>query len=201
VFEVLNGQSRRHGRHQGACQRYVSLTHCAVGLRGSRFHSIFHLSEDHSRETFTSEIEFHVLELPKLRLAGTDRQAKLDRWARFLRAQTAEELENLACEDAIMTTAKDALHELSSDPTAQRLARERETAVLMHRHLINSSLEHGREEGLRVAAHAVRALCDVLGVEMDTVREERLLALNCDELAELVQHLKTERRWPEGYYR
>ena len=129
----------------------------------------------------------------------TDRQAKLERWARFLRAQTTEELEDLAREDAIMTTAKDALHELSSDPTAQRLARERETAVLMHRHLINSSLAHGREEGLLVAAHAVRALCDVLGIEIDALREQRLLALDCAALTELVQQLKTERRWPEGF--
>jgi predicted transposase/invertase (TIGR01784 family) len=116
-------------------------------LKGSRFHSIFQLSEVHSQERFSPEIEFHVLELPKLPLADTGRQAKLELWARFLRAQTTEELEELAREDATMTTAKDTLQELSSDPVAQRLARERETAVLMHRHLVNSSLEHGLEQG------------------------------------------------------
>jgi predicted transposase/invertase (TIGR01784 family) len=184
-------------------------------LRGSRFHSIFHLSEDDSRENFSTEIEFHVLELPKLPLARPDRQAKLDLWARFLRAQSVEELEELAREDAIMTTAKDALQELSSDPTAQRLARERETAVLMHRHLINSSLEQGREEGrtegrvegraegrvegrvegLMVAVHLASEMLDI---EIDTVKEQQLASLTCDQLAALVEHLKTDRRWPDG---
>jgi predicted transposase/invertase (TIGR01784 family) len=172
-------------------------------LRGSRFHSIFHLSEDQSREHFTPEIEFHVLELPKLDLAETDRQAKLERWARFLRAQSAQELEELACEDAIMTTARDALQELSLDPTAQRLAHERETAVLMHRHLIASSLEQGRAEGrtegFQVADRAVRALCAVLGIEIDAVKEKQLSSLDCDQMMKLVQVLQSERRWPDGF--
>ena len=176
-------------------------------LQSSRFHSIFHLSEDHSRETFASDIEFHVLELPKLRLADAGRQVNLDRWARFLRAQTTEELEDLAREDAIMTTAKDTLQELSSDPVAQRLAWERETAVLMHRHLINSSLEQGREEGREVGRVegraegfivAVHLACEMLGIEIDAEKEQMLASLTCEQLAAHVEHLKTERRWPDG---
>jgi predicted transposase/invertase (TIGR01784 family) len=169
-------------------------------LEGARFHSTFHLLEDHSGDLFTPEIEFHVLELPKLSLAITDRQANLERWARFFRAQTVEEFQELAREDAIMTTAKDALQELSQDPESQRVARERETAVLMHRHTIAASLkqgrEEGREEGLRVA---VRALCDVLGVEIDATKEQRLASLNFEQLGNLVQQLKAERRWPDQF--
>ncbi len=116
-------------------------------LDGALFHSVFHLSEDQTREHFAPEIEFHVLELPKLSLAPQGGQAKLERWARFLTAHSLEDLERLAAEDAIMTTAKDALQELSSDPSAQRLAKDRETAVLMHRHLMAASLEAGLEQG------------------------------------------------------
>jgi predicted transposase/invertase (TIGR01784 family) len=168
-------------------------------LLGSQFHSIFHLSEDHSREKFSPEIEFHVLELPKLHLAGTNRQAKLERWARFLRAP-AEELENLASEDAIMTTAKDTLQELSADPTAQRLARESETAVLMHRHLINSSREQGRLEGRAEGlVMAIRLACEMLGTELDAAKEQLLSQLTCEQLTILMQKLKTERHWPTGF--
>jgi hypothetical protein len=141
--------------------------------------------------------------LPKLSLADPDRQAKLERWARFLRAQTAQEFEALAQEDAMMTTAKDTLQELSSDPVAQRLARERETAVLMHRHLINSSREEGREEGRAEASEGLRAavlaLCEVLGLEIDEEREKWLCTRSCDDLTKLVQRLKTDRQWPQGY--
>jgi predicted transposase/invertase (TIGR01784 family) len=165
-------------------------------LRGSRFHSIFHLFEDHSHENFSPELEFHVLELPNLNLAGTERQARLDLWARFLRAQSTEELEELAREDAIMTTAKDALQELSSDPVAQRLARERETAVLMHRHLINSSREEGRAEGLVMA---VRLACEILDIQLDAAREQLLSSFTCEQLTTLSQKLKAERRWPDSF--
>lgn len=41
-------------------------------LQGSRFHSVFHLSEDYSRERLSSELGFHVFELPKLHLAGIE---------------------------------------------------------------------------------------------------------------------------------
>ncbi len=46
-----------------------------------------------------------------------------------------------------MSTAKKTLEELSKDPEARRIASARETAVLMHRHLMNASREEGREEG------------------------------------------------------
>jgi predicted transposase/invertase (TIGR01784 family) len=145
-------------------------------LKGSRFHSVFHLSEDESRDCFTKEIEIHVLELPKLHLAAADRQAKLDRWARFLRAQTVVELEDLAREDPIMTTARDTLEELSSDPTAQRLARERETAVLMHRHLMNSSLEHGLRQGRAEGeAKALLAVLQARGLAVTDQQRQQIL--------------------------
>jgi predicted transposase/invertase (TIGR01784 family) len=157
-------------------------------LKGSRFHSIFHLSEDESRDWFTKEIEFHVLELPKLHLAAPDRQAKLERWARFLRAQTAVEFEGLAREDPIMTTARDTLEDLSSDPTAQRLARERETAVLMHQHLINSSLEHGLSQGraegeARGEAKAVLAVLEARGINATVQQRQQIL--ECTDLERL----------------
>ena len=137
-------------------------------------------------------------------LAGIDRRAKLERWARFLRAQSGEELDELAREDAMMMTAKDALQELSSDPTAQQLARERETSVLMHRHLINSSLEQGRVEGraegrVEGLVVAVSLACDMIGIEIDAAKKHRLSTLTCEQLTTLVQKLKTERRWPVGF--
>jgi predicted transposase/invertase (TIGR01784 family) len=173
-------------------------------LKGRRFHSIFHLSEDESREKFSSEIEFHVLELPKLGLAPVEHQAKLERWARFLRAETPEELEQLAREDSTMTTARNALEELSMDPDAQRLARERETAVLVHRHLIAASREEGRtegrEEGLRGGTLiAIRGMCSILGVDIDIEKTKYLESLSLEQLAAFVEKLQTERRWPDVF--
>ncbi len=51
---------------------------------------------------------------------------------------------------------------------------DRETATLVHRHLIASSREAGRAEGLIEAA---RSVSEVLGIEIDAARENQLGSL------------------------
>ncbi|HEY5957842.1 MAG TPA: Rpn family recombination-promoting nuclease/putative transposase [Polyangiaceae bacterium] len=148
-------------------------------LESQRFHTTFHLSEDQTREVLSSEIEFHVLELPKLHLASVERRTKLERWAQFLSAQTEEELRQLAQEDSIMNTAKDILEVLSADPAAQQLARDREMSLRAHHHLIASSREQGRAEG-RVAT-LERLLMKRFGPLPPALRE-RLHSGTIDEL-------------------
>ena len=70
-----------------------------------RFHSVFRLLDVHASAPMCDHLEIHVLELPKLNLANNERRAKLERWARFLRAETPEEFEELAAEDPIMSRA------------------------------------------------------------------------------------------------
>jgi hypothetical protein len=73
-----------------------------------------------------------------------------------------------------MNTARNALERLSSDPEAQRLAEESETAQLMHQHYMASAFEageaKGKAEGLR---QAVRSMCDLLGLEIVEARERQ----------------------------
>jgi len=127
-------------------------------LKVPGFHSVFHVAGDRTREIFTRELELHILELENLALALTDRQGNLERWARFLRARSPEEREALAREAPIMNTARKALERLSSDPEAQRLAEESETAQLMHQHYMASAFEAGEAKERR---ETVRSLCEV----------------------------------------
>ena len=86
------------------------------------------------------------------------------------------------------------------DPVAQRLARERETAVLMHRHLVNSSLEQGRVEGWTEGLIvAIGSICEVLKIEILSEQKQRLSSLGREQLTELLRRLKTEQCWPDGF--
>ncbi|HEY5962224.1 MAG TPA: Rpn family recombination-promoting nuclease/putative transposase [Polyangiaceae bacterium] len=171
-------------------------------LEGARFHSVFRLSDERDREVFCPNIEFHVLELPKLHLAPSGKQAKLEQWARFLRARSVVELEELAREDAVMNVAKDALCTLSSDAEARRLARERERTTVAHRHTMGACRAEGKAEGeaqgraaaLRVA---LGTLCRVLGIELDEARSIQVSNYDTDQLAALMNHIELERRWPD----
>jgi len=68
----------------------------------------------------------------------------------------------------MMNTARNALEKLSADPEAQRLAEDRETGLLMHQHYMASAFEAGEAKERR---EPVRALCEVLGIEIDEARE------------------------------
>lgn len=94
--------------------------------RSVRFHSVFKLTEDHSKDLFGPELEFHVLNLsrvPPCCSEGSD--ARIVRWAKFLNARSISELEILAQKDAIMAEAKAALVKLSLNPGPQQRARLR----------------------------------------------------------------------------
>lgn len=116
-------------------------------LQGEKFHSIFHLSEDTTRELFCKDLEFHTLELKKLHQLSATTQPQLYRWSRFLLADSEDALERLALEDPIMQTAKNTLEAISADPNAQSLVREREMAQRAHEHLMYSARAEGEAKG------------------------------------------------------
>jgi hypothetical protein len=64
--------------------------------KSEQFHSVFHLSEDTTRERFSDDIELHTLELKKLHLLSKTSNPRLYYWSRFLVAQSEEEFEQLA---------------------------------------------------------------------------------------------------------
>jgi predicted transposase YdaD len=107
-----------------------------------------------------------------------------------------------------MTTARNALEELSMDPDAQRLARERETAVLVHRHLIAASREEGREEGRTEGREeglrggtliAIRGMCSILGIDIGVEKTKYLESLSLEQLTAFVEKLQADRRWPDAF--
>ena len=157
-------------------------------LKGEKFHSIFHLSEDTTRELFTSDIEFHTLELKKLRHLSEANQPQLYRWSRFLLADSEDEFEQLAKEDPIMQTAKNTLEAISADPGTQSLVREREMARRAHEHLMYSARAEGRVEGeakgrVEGEAQAVLAVLEARGIPV--TEQQRQQILECQDLEQL----------------
>ncbi len=106
-------------------------------LRHLRLHSIFELRERHTHTLFSDQLAIHLLQLakrPTLPLAeenGYD--GRVERWARFLTARDDAELDQLCAEDPIMDLAKQTLDQISQEPEARRLAREREDGIKLYR--------------------------------------------------------------------
>lgn len=116
-------------------------------LKAQQFHSVFHVSEDTTHERFSKELEIHTLELQKLQLLSPNKNLKLYRWSRFLVADSEEEFDRLALEDADMANAKKTLEELSADKKVREQAYERETALRAYHHTIASERAEGEARG------------------------------------------------------
>ena len=100
-------------------------------------------------------------------------------WCRFLSATTDEELEELAMTDPNIERAKQALDDLSADPKARELARDREVWHFFHDQELYLERKAGRAEGIAEGraeglVTAVRTACELLGVELTAAREAHL---------------------------
>ncbi len=94
------GHGLQRGDDYSVLVPVVSVIWLAEDLLASQqFHSVFHLSEDTTRERFSSDIEIHTLELKKLHFLSRSASPKHYRWSRFLVTDSIEELQLLAEED------------------------------------------------------------------------------------------------------
>jgi len=95
-----------------------------------------------------------------------------------------------------MSLARTTLEELSADPEAQRLAREREDAIFLHEYFMERSRREGHEEGKAEGLRtAIAGLCEMLSLP---VPDGQLEALNLAQLEQLLEHPLRERKWPKG---
>ncbi|MCA9711221.1 MAG: PD-(D/E)XK nuclease family transposase, partial [Myxococcales bacterium] len=98
-----------------------------------RFHSIFELRERHTHTRLSDQLVIHLLQLSclpgKRRSRPSRYTATAERWGRFLAAKDDTERRWLASHDPIMAIAHHTLEQLSQDPRARRLAREREDEI------------------------------------------------------------------------
>jgi predicted transposase/invertase (TIGR01784 family) len=176
-------------------------------LLAERFHSTFRLLEVHDHEEFTGHFELHLLELPKLEGGVSAEDGRgAEKWGKFLKADTDEELEQLAMTDPDLQQAKEALERLSADPEARMLAEQRRMALISYQLDLNKTredaLREGEELGLRKGhaeglRQAVESLCDVLDITLDDPRRARLRQSDIAALESLLSHVRAHRRWPE----
>ena len=174
-------------------------------LPTSRLHSVFELRERHEGYCLSPALELHFIELPKRNNPSHELEGRaVLNWCQFLSAQTDEELEALAMTDPNMERAKQALDDLSADPKARELARDRKIwhyfydrgLELSRRAGKQEGRAEGREEGRAALAKAIRALCGVLDIELTAAREAQLAEASASELEPLLDTIEQQRRWP-----
>jgi predicted transposase/invertase (TIGR01784 family) len=193
--------SELHPAEPYCCLRRVVVI-LLLGYRAfpaTPFHGIFDVRERASGTLLSDRLEIHTVELPRLaELGAGEREAERElwQWAQFLNARDRHELEELATMNPIMERAKSILEELSADPVAQEVARQRELALLNRRHAQHLAHQAGFEEGKTLGleegktlglAGAIVAVLGARGIALDAPQRARLEG--CRDLARLERWL------------
>lgn len=113
------------------------------------FYSCFHLWEDTRRFLYTDQLEFHVLELPKLPDELLDDSSNVLLWARFINAERKEEFEMLAERDQYINSAYQSLRIISQDREKRAEYEAREKALRDHTQFMLEAREDGEARGER----------------------------------------------------
>lgn len=133
---------------------YDKLLKCAgISILGFKlfpnepeFYSCFHLWEDTRHFLYTDQMEFHVIELPKLPEELKEDCSNILLWAKFINAERKEEFEMLAKRDPYIASAYQQLQIISQDKEKREEYEARERAIRDHNQMMKESREEGREE-------------------------------------------------------
>lgn len=118
-------------------------------LPNDRYHSVFHLREDHSGIPLLDDIEIHVIELTKLDAHAVPLEENgLVNWLLFLKGADKSNWEVLAMKEPMLRKAMDTLEFLSQDAAARMAYNARMKALSDEKSRIEGALEEGMARGI-----------------------------------------------------
>ncbi len=138
-------------------------------LPHDRYHSVFHLREDHTLIPLIDDIEVHVLELTKLQEQRVPVGGGLVNWLLFLKGVDKLSWEALQVNEPMLKKAMDTLEFLSQDEATRLAYQARMKALRDEVSRMEGAREEGREEGKAQgkAETAINLLS--MGIDIQTI--------------------------------
>jgi predicted transposase/invertase (TIGR01784 family) len=159
-------------------------------LPNERYHSVFHLREDHSGIPFIDDMEIHIMELSKLGQQPIPSEGGLLNWLLFLKSEDTSNWEVLKMNEPQLGKAMTALEYLSQSAEARRLYEMRQKALHDEASLLEGAREEGeakgRELGLYEKSVEIARKMLAKGKEIDEIVE--LSGLTVEEIERLKAH-------------
>lgn len=192
--------------------RSIVWTVRSISPTSDVFHEVFYVRGNRTGALLSPHFELHLLDLSRLGTAPASDEPQVVRWGKFFTLDGEEQRASLlAEEDPIMSLAVKTLQDLSDDPTARRIAEDRERDQLALGHIIASTRRMGREEGIAEGiaigkeagiaigkaslVNAIEALADVLAVEITLARRSELDTASVEALTQRLDSLRRARAW------
>lgn len=112
------------------------------------FYSSFHLREDTSGCLYTDQLEFHILELPKIR-ERVYPDSLIYQWAKFLSGKSEEDFKEMAEKNEDINEAYEILMHMSKDEKKRMEYEAREKALRDYNHQMYWAEKRGLERGMQ----------------------------------------------------
>ena len=117
------------------------------GLEEQGYHSKWKIIEEKERKTIlTNDLELHILEIPKIKVEGTEK-TDLIKWLKFIDNPKSKEVEGYMKENVAIKEANEKLDKMLEDEHLRKIAEWREMAIIEENSMKKSAYRKGREEG------------------------------------------------------
>lgn len=137
------------------------------------FYSRFHIREDTRHFQFTDKMEFHAIELPKLKQKPLDGCSRLELWARFINAEKMEEFTMIAEKDPYIKSAFDRLQSISRNEQKRLQYEARQKAILDY----NQGMWEAEQRGIEIGEQRGEQRGIEIGEQRGVERMRRLQGL------------------------
>lgn len=169
-WSKMYGSQDRVRKSYGALKKAIQIVITDFNLLSKpRYHSMFQLIDPEDGSIFTSDLEIHVLELPKLKGEEIEQLSELERWLLFMKSDK-EEKEALAMESSVLKEALTEIKRLSQNPETVRLAIAREIHLKDQLQREEDAELRGMEKGIEKGIEQ--------GLEVGEERRNREIVLN-----------------------
>lgn len=156
-------------------------------LPNDRYHSVFHLREDHTGISLLDDIEIHVIELPKLDSPGVVMEpGGLVNWLLFLKGVDKSNWEVLKMKEPMLKKAMDTLEFLSQDAAARMAYDARMKALSDEKSRIEGAWAQGLEQGVARAKAEMASKLLEMGLDLQKIAEAT--GMSVEEVKALKPH-------------
>ena len=159
IKRMLYYWARQYAKEIGKKEEYKELKRTIVvlianfefdQLRELGVHSRWKIIEEERRKiVLTEDLEFNIIEVPKMYKEKQARDEKLIEWLKFLENPESKEVQGYMKKNENMKEAREKLDKMSKDEKVRRMAELRQKALMDEREAEYTGYSNGLEDGIK----------------------------------------------------
>ena len=159
IKRMLYYWARQYAKEIGKKEEYKELKRTIVvlianfefdKLRELGVHSRWKIIEEERRKiVLTEDLEFNIIEVPKMYKEKQARDEKLIEWLKFLVNPESKEVQGYMKKNENMKEAREKLDKMSKDEKVRRMAELRQKALMDEREAEYTGYSNGLEDGIK----------------------------------------------------